>query len=144
MILEEIELTLDDYPLILVQGHAISIGEAANFLNEYKKTGSFNKFENFQKKLDEDNLYENKNIILPFQEINNTCDKNWNKKISVRTTYYIDEYGNFDDKKSIEIYAERLSKVVNILKKLRRNNLNAFFFRNYEHFTIFFKVVFFN
>ena len=114
--LEELRYGLDDYPLILVHGHAVSVGEAANFLSSYKKTGSFKTFNDFQKKLDEDKLYESKNIILPFHN-SSVCNNLWNKKISVRTTYYVDYNGEFNDRESIEVYAERLSNVIDIVKK---------------------------
>ncbi len=105
---------LDNYPLILVHGHGVSIGESKSFLDQYRNQGSFEQFKNFQEKLEEDSLYINKNIILPSDEFN---DCNWDKRISVRTTYYVDYNGNFDDQKSISEYAERLNIVVNIVKK---------------------------
>ena len=57
ILLPLVNAELDNYPLILVHGHAITIGEAKNFLTEYKEKGSFKHLENFQIKLDEDKLY---------------------------------------------------------------------------------------
>ena len=113
---------LNNYPLILIHGHAITIGEAKNFLTEYKEKGSFKQLENFQIKLDKDNLYENKNVILPSHDFDEICTGSWNKKISARTTYYVDFNGNFDDHASIEEYSERVGKVVEIVKKCANSN----------------------
>ena len=111
------ENALDNYPIILVHGHAVSIGEAANLLKEYNSRGTFSRFKTFQEKLHYDGMYEDKDIILPNQDQNIVCPFSWNKKISVRTTYYVDENWNFDDKRSIKDYAERLGNVVEIVKK---------------------------
>jgi len=113
---------LDNYPLILVHGHAISIGEAKNFLTEYEEKGSFDKLEDFQIRLDNENLYKNKNIILPSQNFKEACIQPRDSKISVRTTYYVDFNGNFDDHASIEEYSERVGKVVEIVKKCANSN----------------------
>ncbi len=114
---------LDNYPIILLHGHAVSVGEAANFLREYKETGSFGKFSAFQERLDIDKLYFNKNIILPSENINEICiKKDWDKKTSIRTTYYVNDNGEFDDQQSIETYAKRLEKVVDILKECTKSS----------------------
>ena len=110
---------IDNYPLILVHGHGISTGEAANFLREYKERGDFGPLSNFQSKLEEDGLYFNKHIIIPYY-FTQSCD--WDKRISVRMTYYVDENGNFDDSKSIEVYAERLREVINIVKQCTKSD----------------------
>jgi len=105
---------IDNYPLILVHGHGISTGEAANFLRDYKERGDFGPLSNFQNKLEEDGLYFDKQIIIPYY-FTQSCD--WDKRISVRMTYYVDENGNFDDSQSIGVYAERLGEVIDIVKE---------------------------
>jgi len=101
-----------NYPIIFVHGHSTIEQEP-----EY----SITMFDEFQERLQEDNYYYDKGIILPSTDKTKLGKGVWanlEKPISVRTTYYAnayDEYGSYvgpEDNREIRIYAERLGDVV--------------------------------
>ncbi|MDO8740473.1 MAG: alpha/beta hydrolase [Candidatus Woesearchaeota archaeon] len=106
-----------NYPIIFVHGHSVSKEEVSTF--------SINAFKDFQSKLDSENLYIDKAVILPNSEISAFDKGEWGRlvePISVRTTYYIgnlDSSGTFiradESERSINEYGQRLGQVVDIV-----------------------------
>jgi Palmitoyl protein thioesterase len=106
-----------NYPIIFIHGHSVS--------NEDTTAYSINAFTEMQDELDEEELVEDKGVIIPNSNKYEISEGLWgelDKPISVRTTYYKGLVENDDftieseDKKSIEEYGERLSSVVEIIK----------------------------
>lgn len=103
-----------NYPIIFVHGHSFQTEDVSTF--------SINAFDEFQTKLDSDNLYLDKGVIYPNDNINSYFYGEWGrlaKPVSIRTTYYVgtlDSSGaiiqSIESSRSIEEYGERLGKVV--------------------------------
>lgn len=117
---EEFNGTIDantNYPIVFVHGHSAYAEQVSAY--------SINAFNDFQTKLDSDKLYKNMGFILPNSNINAIPYGEWgvySKPVSLKTTYYIgtlDSSGTFiradEASRSINEYAQRLSKVVDIV-----------------------------
>ena len=103
-----------NYPIIFVHGHSMGDDDE----------NSINSFREFQNKM-EGESYINKGILLPSANKDKLSFGAWEKlsnPVSVRTTYYLgvyDERGDIigkEDNQHITIYADRLSKVIDIFK----------------------------
>ena len=104
-----------NYPLILLHGHSFAQGQI--------NTGSLLTWKEFQDRLSSDNFYVNQGTILPTQSIYDFEEGTWgrlDKPVSIITTYYSGQFtpAGFtmgEDEKSIDEYAERLAKVIDIV-----------------------------
>lgn len=108
----ELDLSNLDYPIIFVHGHSPSEVEG------YSPTT----LEEFQEKI-VDEGYENMGIMLPSDYPPLLSEGIWSKKkISVIMTYYSNKYDKLggvvgsDDNQHIDVYSERLGKVVDVIK----------------------------
>jgi len=113
-----------DYPIIFVHGHSMTEGESSYSLHAFSE---------FQDKLQEDRLYEDRGYILASSEKYEFSEGQWTntqKPVSLRTTYYLGEYSSVtdtvssDDNYQISEYSKRLSKVVdNVLYATGKNKV---------------------
>lgn len=102
-----------NYPIILLHGHSLSDEESGSQINSFKE---------FQEKMDSDGYAVNKGIVLPRKM--DIVAGSWgklDKPVVVRSTYYLNAYDEFgsvvgvEDNQHIDIYAQRLSQVVDNL-----------------------------
>lgn len=107
----------NNYPIIFIHGHSPQEKNTAEY--------SISAFQEFQEKLEYDNQYLNKGILLPSSK-ESSLEKGLlgklNLPVSFRTTYYLgvyDEWGAIigtEDEQSISTYADRIKEVVDTAK----------------------------
>ncbi len=103
-----------NYPLLFVHGHSMTSGSSLYSLHGFSE---------MQEKLAQEGYYEDRGYILASQELVNFQKGQWkdlSKPVSFRVTYYKGEYSSAsdavlsDDQYSISVYADRLSKMIDI------------------------------